>query len=135
MRLRPATLGCLLFLAGCASGTDLPKTIPVTGIVTYKGEPVDEASVSFIPKSGRPATGTTNNLGEFELTTFRQNDGALVGEHQVTIEKMVPKMGSEKDPYAELDSVLPVRYTKPGDSGLVANVSSDSTEFRFELTD
>ncbi len=71
-----------MLVAGCGKSSDLA---PVTGIVTYRGEPVTEGRVAFYPEKGRPAIGVIQADGSYTLTTFEENDGALIGEHRVTI--------------------------------------------------
>ncbi|MFH1922280.1 MAG: hypothetical protein ABIP48_20650 [Planctomycetota bacterium] len=133
-------LGCLvaasaIAVIGC-SGSGLPDTVPITGLVTYNGEPVAEAQVSFIPAQGRPASGGTGADGRFKLTTFQLDDGAVLGEHTVTIAKTAPTPGQEDDPYAEQISLIPEKYGKLQDSPLKATVSADGpSEFKFDLTD
>src|SRR5437870_3422773 len=73
--------------AGCGGGKS--KTTPVKGTVTLDGKPVALASVVFIPRQdGRMvAQAVTNQDGNFELTTYQPNDGALAGEYLVTVTK------------------------------------------------
>jgi len=122
-------------VVGC-SGSGLPDTARVTGLVTYKGKPVAEAQVSFIPARGRPASGATGTDGRFTLTTFRPNDGALLGEHTVTIAKTVPVAGQEGAPYAKRQSVIPEKYGNLRKSPLKATVTAKGpNEFNFDLMD
>ncbi len=76
-------LFCAL-LTGC--GDDLPPTAPVQGIVTWNGKPVEHGTITFYPKNGRPATGQIQPDGSYTITTFRSKDGAILGNHSVTIE-------------------------------------------------
>ena len=64
----------------------------VEGIVVLDNQPVPEATVLFIPEggTGQPAYGTTDENGKFQLTTFKENDGALPGAYKVTVTKSVP---------------------------------------------
>ena len=90
-------------LAGCGSNMG-----QVHGKITFEGQPVTSGSVTFAPKvpadqfeAGRPASGAPNAAGEFQLSTFRKNDGALVGPHIVTY--LAPQAPESVDPvwYAE----------------------------------
>jgi hypothetical protein len=75
---------CIL-LAGCSSSNDRWMA-PVGGQVTYQGKPVANATVAFLcPGAPRPSVGTTDDSGNYRLTTFEQNDGAIVGTHAVTV--------------------------------------------------
>lgn len=88
--LRKSAIAALCFLTGCShSPYDLA---PVDGSVTIDGRPVTEAKVMFAPiaqggdcNAGKPAFGWLGGDGCFELTTYDENDGAIVGEHWVTI--------------------------------------------------
>lgn len=66
-----------------------PATYPVTGIVTYKGEPVEGATVSFAPDDpeNKSAGGVTDSEGRYSLTTFTKDDGAMVGSYNVRVTK------------------------------------------------
>ena len=121
---------------GCG-GSDRPKTIETTGIVTYKGAPVEGAQVMFTSPTARPATATTNAEGRFELTTFEPGDGAVEGEHQVTITKTERVPGEDpKNPYPKTRHLLPTQYANPQKSPLSATISADGkTELKFALTD
>ncbi|MBA4030414.1 MAG: hypothetical protein C0478_05920 [Planctomyces sp.] len=81
-------LGCLLF-AGCGSADNF-ATAPVKGVVTCKGQPVSGGTINFSPitmgkdgLAGKPASGTVGTDGTFILTTYHDNDGAVVGKHRV----------------------------------------------------
>ena len=139
---RPASCGrflllwCAALAAGC--GSDRPETVPAGGTVTYNGKPVAEARVMFMAEGGRPASGVTDAEGCFELMTFAPGDGALPGEHVVTVSKRETVVNSNRpdDPYAPTRDLLPPRYAKPSESGLSAKVQADGeNNFKFELSD
>ena len=125
----------LVALVGCG-GSDRSETVPVQGQVLYRGQPVAEAQVMFLPENDRPANATTDAEGKFVLTTFETGDGAVVGAHRVSITKMAPRDPQSSDPYAMPKSLLPPRYGQPMSSGLTAEVtSSGPNDFTFELID
>jgi len=86
----PGVAVAVLALANAGCGRSADKPIPVKGTVTLDGKPVPLAAVTFVPQKagGRAAHGVTNRSGEFELTTYKPNDGALEGGYQVTVTKM-----------------------------------------------
>jgi hypothetical protein len=147
--------GLLVVLAGCGSGAPRLATVPVSGSVKYKGQPVSGALVSFASVGApRTATGLTNAQGEFKLTTVNTDDGAVAGEHTITITKStavptdLPKSPEEyakamqgtkaaKPPGADSTSgALPSKYSDPGLSGLKRTVvAGESNVFNIELTD
>lgn len=159
--LRPACTSILLAvtccqLAGC-SRSDKPATYPVHGSVVYRGKPLSGAAVAFLaPGSPRVATGKTDDAGNFQLTTFEPNDGAVPGTHEVTVKKYVtdpPPLpavppGGEADPAVEarytmdmarwLETAkfaIPEKYTDRTQSGLRFEVKEGENDFKIELVD
>jgi hypothetical protein len=122
---------------GCSKGG--PQFATASGIVTLDGKPVAEAGVMFTPVQGGPvASGTTDENGRFSLRTLSTN-GALIGEHQVSVtkgrteEKRVP---NATVPLIRYISELPERYARRETSGLTANVSPNGklNDFTLGLT-
>ena len=117
-----------LLPAGCGSGK--PKTYPVAGSVTYNGQPLANAVVTFIPSSGRPTAGITNAQGEFTLPT-----GALPGANKVTVAE--PAIEMKEGDYSvppETPPRFPVNYTDPNQSGLQFDVKPDAeNKYAIEL--
>lgn len=89
----PITLfaACLLLFSGCNSeGNSLA---PVSGTVTFDGEPVPKLSVVFSPEPvgennsvGPYSEGVTDAAGNFTLTSRYGDPGAVVGKHTVAFE-------------------------------------------------
>jgi hypothetical protein len=78
----------LVAVCGCGA----PTMAPVKGQVMFNGKPVPDASLTFSPlgaegqkETGKPGTGYTDENGQFELSTFKNYDGALIGSHSVTV--------------------------------------------------
>jgi len=124
---------CGMSLAGCGDGRPAPA--PVTGVVTYEGQPVEGAHVVFYTQGTRPAMGTTDAEGRFSLLTWKPGDGALQGEAVVCITKEEVIRRKPDDPYAVASkSLLPEKYRVPAQSPLRAEVKpGEKNEFRFEL--
>jgi hypothetical protein len=74
-------LPVLLTLAGCKG--DYPEMSRVTGTVTYKGKPVPNMMVNFLPPDGRPSWGKTDAQGKYEMVYDADYKGAKVGRHKV----------------------------------------------------
>jgi hypothetical protein len=109
--------------------------MPVKGTVTFQGSPLAEADVAFTPTGGRPATGRTDAAGRFTLTTFRTNDGAMTGEHIVTVCKHVKKDPNATGAYFDYLQVTPEKFGRPSESPLRADVTaSGPNEFTFDVT-
>ncbi|MBP3954576.1 hypothetical protein J8F10_04670 [Gemmata sp. G18] len=75
-----ASAACLL-LAGCGNS----GIVSVSGTLTYKGQPVTNAIVHFVPEKGRPSMGETDQNGRFTLLYDPQTKGAQVGKHKVFV--------------------------------------------------
>ncbi len=74
---------------GCSSGNGL-NLAKVRGKVTYKGEPVKNGTVFFMPDDskgtvGPPAVGTITANGTFIMSTESAGDGVIVGSHKIGI--------------------------------------------------
>ena len=148
-----APLSLLIVCAvGCssASGPPRPKTVKVTGTVTYKGLPVDGAIVSFLGDGTIPAAiGRTDAKGRFELTTVESGDGAVPGNHQVTVTKVVAKKAgaakesmedaAKRSPEAQDEaplSLIPERYAQASSTDIKLEVKPSGTnDFPIELKD
>ncbi|HUP81194.1 MAG TPA: hypothetical protein VM260_21770 [Pirellula sp.] len=75
-------------LLGCG-GESLPKRVPVEGTVLYKQKPLAGATVSFkCDNAPRVASGITDDQGKFKLTMYEPNDGAIPGDHKITVIKL-----------------------------------------------
>ena len=68
------------------------EVAPVSGKITIDGQPLTAGKVMFAPtakggnhEAGRTAMGRLQADGSFQLTTYDEGDGAVVGEHWVTI--------------------------------------------------
>jgi len=86
----------LCVLSGCGS----PENIaPASGVVTLDGKPVSDGRVMFHPVDGsRSSHATTNEKGEFKVSTFGVHDGGLVGRHLVTVTKIDTSSQIKIDP-------------------------------------
>lgn len=73
--------------AGCADG-GMPGLYPVTGKLTYEGEPVDGATISFVGRgTERPATAISKSDGTYDLFML-DSRGAMPGNYNVVVTKM-----------------------------------------------
>jgi len=139
---------------GCGKSLDPPEPVyPVSGVITFQGMPLAGADVTFhnLDKR-RSAFGRTNDRGEYRLTTFSMNDGAVEGRAVLTVIKVLPPTitkaaaDTESEAYQPpgegvsdsptvLTSGVPPRYASSGTSGLVANINRDGpNELNFDLS-
>jgi hypothetical protein len=89
-----ALLAVMVCLAGCAP--DGPEVVEISGVATRGGNPVPNIELTFHPDFGRPSWGVTDEQGRFELHYTRQQDGAVVGRHKVTIRGRQPQSAEEE---------------------------------------
>jgi hypothetical protein len=75
---------------GC-TGADFPMA-RVTGTVTCEGQPVAKAIVYFEPLKtgdsalvGKQGFALTDESGKFNISTYGENDGAVVGKHLLRV--------------------------------------------------
>ena len=88
---RAATALCvgslLVVLTGCGSGA---ATADVSGKVTYEGKPVTGGSIGFTPigsgegNAGKAGGGMVGADGSYTISTYGENDGAVIGKHRVS---------------------------------------------------
>ena len=118
------------------------KVYPTSGKVTLDGKPVEGAVVMFI-STAKPlsAQGLTNANGEYQLTTYADRDGAIAGEHKVTVRKteyFEVRSGnwSEDEPTMVKKSkeLLPVEYATESTTTLKKTVTEGgATDLNFEF--
>ncbi len=83
------SLGLALITSALSGCGEAPEGGNVTlaeggGIVTFKGAPLADASVTFMPEYGPVAIGTTDLAGKFKLSTGTRS-GVAVGDCKVTV--------------------------------------------------
>ena len=115
-------------LVGCGGGpSDQPDLAPVSGKVTVGGQPLSNAIVTFTPVSeGRPSSGATDAQGAFELQYTANAEGAMIGQHTVTITLVQP----DDDDTPVDPSKLPPAAT---DGSVKKEVKAGSNDITIEL--
>lgn len=141
------TIFAMLMGIGCSS--EQPNTYPVSGTVLFNKIPVEGAGVMFQPvEGGSYGFGVTDQNGSFVISTFEIGDGAIPGEHRVTVKMQTETglIGSPTDGLASDDTTqesptltrpmveLPSRYGKADTSGLTVIVESSMDPINLELT-
>ncbi len=123
---------------------ELASSLSGSGTVTYQAKPVEGAEVTFSSTTKNSvATGKTDANGRFVLSTHTQNDGAVSGEHMVTIRRVdivdntppgVDLSAGGKAVPPTITWIVPEKFSKAGKSGLSASVSETGTnDFKFDL--
>ncbi len=136
------TLTCCALLAspGCSGGDGRVTVYPAHGKVLVKGQAAEGATVTFYPAAAGEAavampvpTATTDAIGEFQLRSFEGNDGAPVGEFNVTVVWPAPPPPNATGIF-DLKDRLGGRYANPQTSKLTAQVAEGGGEIPpFEL--
>ena len=136
-------LSMLAVLPACSKAI---KTEGVTGVITYNGEPLADATVKFLPTdaTGSQSYGKTNEKGEYKLQTLlgAADAGTTPGEYKVTVDcittvetgNMIEENGEEK-PETVAESLIPAKYNNAETSGLTATVKPGDNTINFDLTD
>jgi hypothetical protein len=141
-----ALLLALVLGAGCSPGNSL-GTVPVSGKVTYKGQPVDGALVTFLGEGdARPATAKTTADGSYHLMTL-ESKGAAPGHYTVIVEKTeeLPEVKAEtmeeaaksaNKPLPQPKKLLPAKYADAAKTPFQFDVKKGQTNtFDLQLAD
>jgi hypothetical protein len=108
-------------------------TVPASGTVTYKGQPVESGSIQFVPESGRPANANIV-AGKFSLGTYQDGDGAIPGKARITINSTSERPSTKRGAEPETVYLVPVRYSSPDRSGITFELPSTGTKnIKIEL--
>lgn len=142
-RVYACILVALAAVSGCSGDTEGRKpTHSVSGKVTYNGGPVVGAFVSFAPRDGQPvAYGKTDDSGQYKLTTYESEDGAVEGDYVAVVTKMTEAapegeaehgvdVDDEDGPSHDAEeeegsgSLLPAKYASSESSDLLVTVKA-----------
>ena len=132
-------LSAALSTIGC--GPSKQPLVPVSGVVTLNGKPIDGARVFFEPEStgdvlnvGPSSYAVTDEQGRYSLETMDGEEGAVVAHHRVTISTfMGPEEHEGEEPVRE--ELIPDRYFD-GSTPLSWDVSVDgAADADFHLLD
>ena len=154
----------ILFMTSCGTDDGLGKRFPVSGKVTYNGNPLEKGVISFVPDDpkGVGATGPIEN-GAYTLSTGGNNDGARAGKYKVAITSKEDATAKAKANFekartgrknaagtenlgaipkefvrkaeAEAKSLIPLGYGDPDTTNLTAEVEEKTNAIDFKLSD
>jgi hypothetical protein len=135
----PIQSGMLLTLLTCLApagcGPQRLKTYPVEGRVVFSdGSPVHTGSVEFRSRNHDVrAHGSIDRDGNFRLTTYRPEDGAVAGEHDCVVVQVLnaQRLGPTFRP--SLLGIIDPRYSQYRTSPLECTIERDKTN-RVRLT-
>lgn len=125
---RAAVAALVVGLTGCG-GSDRPKTIPISGVVTIDGQPPGEGGKLFFTPTEvapgynrRPASGSFNSAGNYRVMSWTPDDGLVPGHYTVAV--------------AAGDSTrtrIPRRYIQSATSGLEVDVPVDQSAIEYNV--
>jgi hypothetical protein len=134
---------------GCGSQGKGLKVEYVEGIITLDGEPVSNASVTFIPitetEGAEAAGGYSNNKGVYKLTSGNGDPeaGAVLGEYRILVSKIEVTDLTEGMEYGtstgyketvKQTHLLPEIYRSRDKSPLKSNVKKGKNKIDIQLT-
>jgi hypothetical protein len=120
-------------LLGCGN-----KPATVSGTVTLNGQPVEGSrelygTVSFYPTGGgAPAVGIIGSGGSYSVETGSQT-GLAPGSYRVAVAVKKIHPPATPEGLTRPERISPVKYSKPEQSGLTAEVEPGSNTFDFAL--
>lgn len=130
-------LATTMLVAGCSR---LQPVHPVGGRVTLDGKPLLDAQISFRPNQGPEAFATLDGDGRYRLSTRAAGDGAVAGEHVVTLSQVTVGLVLAPDQPPQLEKPtpgarpVPARYVSAETSDLRVTVKPGTNSFDFELS-
>lgn len=137
------TFVCILVAGGC--GQSGPRTIPVSGRVTYQDAAVPSGLIMFLPASDlecRPGRAFIQSDGRYQATTIKKGDGLMAGEYRVSIMPApLPNDDAQKKGAGAGGSsggnrtspTIPSRYGNPETSGLKLTVDASANGITFDM--
>jgi hypothetical protein len=131
----------ILALASCGGdGRNRHKVYPVKGKILVNGQPANECQIvllrTYDDKNPVVPQGLTNENGEFQLTSYDNNDGAPEGEYVATIRwnERSGLMKSEFDGPDRLGGAYSTPEKTKGIPGFVVKIERKSQELApFDL--
>lgn len=123
-------------LAGCGRDSSQMETVAVSGVVTFKGQPLSGATLFFVPDKGPRAQAESDKDGKFRVMTYRPGDGAVPGDFKITVAKYVPDPATANTHTPGSINEVPEKYNNPTSSGLTAKVEKGKKyDLKFDLVD
>jgi hypothetical protein len=134
--LRCCLAGLCVALVGCGEAEyEGPQRLPLSGKVTYDGEPIDLGSIAFLPADGDKQRVSGGEIidGSYSVPEAR---GANAGKYNVQIRWQKQTGRQVRDPGTgelvdERKEGLPAKFHD--ESELTAEVSASQTTFDFHL--
>ena len=143
-RISSMVLGMILgtvSVSGCSQSPE--PTYPVHGVVSINGNRPQGGIVIFESVTPGPsgkrfsARGMIDSDGQYCLSTFGEDDGAVAGNHRVGVLQEEDMHPSSRSPEAEAARMrivkIPPRYQSPETSNLTYEVKPEENTIDIEL--
>lgn len=106
---------------GC--GPSKPKTYPINGTVTFRGQPLPKGVVMMRPQTGPAATAEIGPDGKYSLEI-------VAGTHAVQVVALNLSEEAKEDmaKLAAAQSLIPQKYNRFETSGLTVTIEPDQSE-------
>jgi hypothetical protein len=111
------SLCLVVILSGCSrQDGSVGKVAPVSGQVTFKGQPVTAAEIYFLPDAEKGNHGVMGSAlletdGSFTITTYPKGNGVAPGAYKVTL-GLGRRQEKELDKYRKVETT-PLKYDVP----------------------
>ena len=140
MRIGMLGLGLFVLVCGCGGAPKPQEGLkPVTGKVTYKGQPLTKGAITFVAtdRKGTGAMGLINDKGEYTLKSDVNSPGARPGKYKVRVESWQTEPGMGGGKVTAGKSAIPEKYMATASTGLEATVKdqSEPQAIDFDLKD
>jgi hypothetical protein len=121
-------VACLSLAAGGCSEKGDPNMATVTGVVTFKGQPLTKGAVGFAASGGESGSAVIDSQGRYEAKL-------RPGNYQATVqsEESAATMG-DKGQMIPAKSAIPEKYGAIATSGLATTVQKGKNKFDINLT-
>ncbi|HBJ36248.1 MAG TPA: hypothetical protein DDZ51_16155 [Planctomycetaceae bacterium] len=100
------------------------------GTITLDGKPYPSAQVRFVPESGRPSIGITDESGAYTLMFIRDEKGAAPGNYKVDVTTVHVSTSDTTGGKEPAEKILPKYNTM---TELTATVEPGENVFNFDL--
>lgn len=142
-------LVAIVAIAGCGGSTgadNRPETATGEGVLSFKGDPVEGATVVLAPEfpgaTAYTASAITESDGSFTLSSFPPDEGVVPGTYLVGVSKVEastaaaaePAGGHEEYVPVETKNLLPAKYSDPNSSGLKIEIpAGGASDLKLDL--
>ena len=125
-------LTALLILTLASCDGDVGGRLAISGTVEYKGEPVQQGSIEFIPHpGGKTQSGSTITNGRFSIPKDKGLEPGVYTVKISSMEGLEPPAEPGGLPGKDPKELLPAKYNTK--STLTKEVTKTETKFEFKL--